>query len=49
LHDAITRSPTVAEGNLLSLPFTPDTDITIKDLAPVLSAQFTTAATGRPA
>jgi len=48
LQEAITRSPTVAAGNLLSLPLTPDTEIIIRDLAPVLSAQFTTAPTGRP-
>eukprot|EP00249_Psilotum_nudum_P034363 c53325_g1_i1 orf=71-685(-) len=45
---AMTMSPTHAAGSLLSLPFTPFTEITYKFLAPVLSAQFTTAPTGRP-
>eukprot|EP00474_Spongospora_subterranea_P004469 CRZ04927.1 hypothetical protein [Spongospora subterranea] len=45
---AITISPTQAEGNLLSLPLIPFTEMMYRFLAPVLSAQFTVAATGRP-
>ena len=42
-------SPTQAAGSLLSLPRIPYTPITNRFLAPVLSAQFITAPTGRPA
>lgn len=45
---AITMSPTQAEGSLLSLPLMPFTEMMYKFLAPVLSAQLTVAATGRP-
>lgn len=45
---AITMSPTQADGNLLSLPLIPLTEIMYRFFAPVLSAQFTVAATGRP-
>eukprot|EP00599_Poterioochromonas_sp_BG-1_P003786 CAMPEP_0173153192 /NCGR_PEP_ID=MMETSP1105-20130129/12704_1 /TAXON_ID=2985 /ORGANISM="Ochromonas sp., Strain BG-1" /LENGTH=66 /DNA_ID=CAMNT_0014069061 /DNA_START=21 /DNA_END=221 /DNA_ORIENTATION=+ len=44
----MTKSPTEADGNLFNLPLIPYTEIIIKDLAPVLSAQLTTAPTGRP-
>lgn len=45
---AITMSPTHADGSLLSLPFIPFTDMIYRFFAPVLSAQFTVAATGSP-
>ena len=45
---AIIMSPTQADGSLLSLAPKPLTAITYKFLAPVLSAQFMTAPTGRP-
>jgi hypothetical protein len=38
----------VAEGNLFKRPLIPDTEIISNDFAPVLSAQLTTAPTGRP-
>lgn len=43
-----TRSPTHAAGNRFSLPLIPLTEIIYKLFAPVLSAQFITAPTGRP-
>lgn len=45
---AITMSPTPAAGNLLRRPLTVVTAIKYKFLAPVLSAQLTTAPTGKP-
>jgi hypothetical protein len=45
---AITISPTHAAGRRLSRPLTPFTEITYRFFAPVLSAQLTTAPTGRP-
>jgi len=45
---AITMSPTHADGNRLRRPLIPFTEIMYRFLAPVLSAQFTVAATGRP-
>jgi len=45
---AITMSPTQAEGSLLRRPLIPFTEMMYRFLAPVLSAQFTVAATGRP-
>ena len=45
---AITMSPTQAEGSLLRRPLIPFTEMMYKFLAPVLSAQFMVAATGRP-
>ncbi|KAL3648897.1 hypothetical protein CASFOL_005300 [Castilleja foliolosa] len=45
---AITISPTHAEGSLFSLPLIPFTEIMYRFFAPVLSAQFTVAATGSP-
>jgi len=44
----MTRSPIVAEGSLFKRPLIPETEIISSDLAPVLSAQLTTAPTGRP-
>ncbi len=44
---AMTMSPTAAAGSLFNRPFTPFTEMTYKFLAPVLSAQLTTAPTGR--
>ena len=41
-------SPTQAEGSLLRRPLIPFTEMIYRFLAPVLSAQFTVAATGRP-
>ena len=41
-------SPTLAAGSLLSLPWIPLTAMTKRFLAPELSAQLTTAPTGRP-
>eukprot|EP00276_Gloeochaete_wittrockiana_P013831 CAMPEP_0184332772 /NCGR_PEP_ID=MMETSP1089-20130417/1911_1 /TAXON_ID=38269 ORGANISM="Gloeochaete wittrockiana, Strain SAG46.84" /NCGR_SAMPLE_ID=MMETSP1089 /ASSEMBLY_ACC=CAM_ASM_000445 /LENGTH=65 /DNA_ID=CAMNT_0026656309 /DNA_START=489 /DNA_END=683 /DNA_ORIENTATION=+ len=41
-------SPTQAAGNLFRRPWYPLTEMTYKFLAPVLSAQLTTAPTGRP-
>ena len=41
-------SPEAAAGSLFSLPCTCFTEIMYKFLAPVLSAQFMTAPTGRP-
>lgn len=48
LHEAITKSPTVADGNLFKRPLIPYTDIISRALAPVLSAQLTTAPAGKP-
>lgn len=45
---AITMSPTQAEGSLLRRPLIPFTEMMYRFFAPVLSAQFTVAATGRP-
>lgn len=45
---AITISPTHAEGNRLRRPLIPFTEMMYRFLAPVLSAQLTVAATGRP-
>mmetsp|Transcript_28524 Transcript_28524/g.55664 ORF Transcript_28524/g.55664 Transcript_28524/m.55664 type:complete len:100 (+) Transcript_28524:684-983(+) len=45
---ANTISPMLEAGNLLSLPFIRVTAIIYKFLAPVLSAQFITAPTGKP-
>lgn len=45
---AKTRSPAPAAGSLLSRPLIPFTAMTYRFLAPVLSAQFITAPTGRP-
>ena len=45
---AITISPTQADGNLFKRPLIPFTEMMYRFLAPVLSAQFTVAATGRP-
>ena len=45
---AITMSPGPAAGSLFSLEPQPHTAMTYRFLAPVLSAQFITAATGRP-
>ena len=44
---AMTMSPTPAWGNLFKRPPTPKTDRMYRFLAPVLSAQFMTAPTGR--
>jgi hypothetical protein len=44
---AMTMSPTAAAGSLFNRPFTPFTEMTYKFFAPVLSAQLTTAPTGR--
>jgi hypothetical protein len=44
----MTKSPTPADGILFSLPLIPITDMILSALAPVLSQQLTTAATGRP-
>ena len=41
-------SPQAAAGSLFSLLPQPTTEMTYRFLAPVLSAQFMTAATGRP-
>ena len=48
LHEAMTKSPIEAEGNLLRRPLMPETAMISKALAPVLSAQLTVAPTGRP-
>lgn len=48
LQEAMTRSPMVADGSLFRRPLMPETEIISRDLAPVLSAQLTTAPTGRP-
>lgn len=45
---AMTMSPTQAEGNRLRRPLMPFTEMMYRFFAPVLSAQFTVAATGRP-
>ncbi|KAJ0882266.1 hypothetical protein HanPSC8_Chr10g0407681 [Helianthus annuus] len=45
---AITISPTQADGSRLSRPLIPLTEMMYRFFAPVLSAQFTVAATGRP-
>ena len=45
---ASTRSPAPAAGRRFSRPFIPFTAMTYRFLAPVLSAQFMTAPTGRP-
>ncbi len=44
---AMTMSPTAAAGSLFNRPFTPFTEMTYRFFAPVLSAQLTTAPTGR--
>ena len=48
LHEAMTKSPIDAEGNLFKRPLMPETAIISSAFAPVLSAQFTVAPTGRP-
>ena len=45
---AITMSPTQADGNLFKRPLIPFTEMMYRFFAPVLSAQLTVAATGRP-
>uniref|UniRef100_A0A2P2JGM5 Uncharacterized protein MANES_03G159800 n=1 Tax=Rhizophora mucronata TaxID=61149 RepID=A0A2P2JGM5_RHIMU len=45
---AITISPTQADGKRFRRPLIPFTEMMYRFLAPVLSAQFTVAATGRP-
>ena len=45
---AITMSPTQAEGRRFKRPLIPFTEMMQRFFAPVLSAQFTVAATGRP-
>jgi len=45
---ATTKSPTQADGNLFNLAPKPLTATMYKFLAPELSAQFMTAATGKP-
>ncbi len=45
---AITMSPEAAAGSLLRRAPMPLTEMTYRFLAPVLSAQLTTAPTGRP-
>ena len=45
--EATNMSPLVAVGNLFSLPLIPLTAMTKRFFAPVLSAQFITAPTGR--
>merc|ERR1719457_317920 len=45
---ASTKAPDAAEGNLFKRPLIPLTAIMYKFFAPVLSAQLTTALTGRP-
>jgi len=46
--DATTISPTPASGNLLRCDPNPKGSMINRDLAPLLSAQFKTAPTGRP-
>ncbi|GIL78470.1 hypothetical protein Vretifemale_7928, partial [Volvox reticuliferus] len=48
LTEAMTMSPHAAAGRRFSLLPQPTTEMTYRFFAPVLSAQFITAATGRP-
>lgn len=45
---AMTISPTQADGKRFKRPLIPFTEMMYRFLAPVLSAQFTVAATGKP-
>lgn len=45
---AMTISPTQADGNRFRRPLIPFTEMMYRFFAPVLSAQFTVAATGKP-